>query len=150
MTFLRLRRLYLFLFLSLFVFFLVSLTPLQSRVATFSAFFSLFRIHRVSTANLQLATSCALVCFLPRHSSLSLSVSVPPSPLSLFFLFLFCLSPRSPGTSSVYSRVEQVCRIRYHLITILEREQTLLSTTFRRHEGRDCFFLCCLCSRALP
>lgn len=149
MTFLRLRRLYLllFLFLSLFVFFLVSLTPLQSRVATFSALFSLFRIHRVSTATLQLATSCALVCFLPRRSSLSLSL--PPAP-SLFFLFLFCSSPRSPGTSSVYSRVEQVCRIRYHLITILEREQTLLSTTFRRHEGRDCFFFCCLCSRALP
>lgn len=87
-TFLRLRRLYLllFLFLSLFVFFLVSLTPLQSRVATFSALFSLFRIHRVSTATLQLATSCALVCFLPRHSSLSLSLCPSFPPLSILSL----------------------------------------------------------------
>lgn len=139
-TFLRLRRLYqLFLFLSL-SFSLSRSLRLLSRLLNsvtkpsshlFNALLAFQDPPRRSAATLQLATSCARV--LPP----SLWLSVLPLPFLL-------VSSSSCTSSSVYSRVEQVCRIRYHLITILEREQTLLSTTFRRQEGRDCFFFSCL------
>lgn len=87
--------------------------------------FSLFRIHR--------PLRLSLLRSLPRFNSFSV----------LFFRLSLLLSSSIPSRRSIRAS-SKVCGIRYHLITILEQEQTLLSTTFRQQERRDCFFFCCL------
>lgn len=129
-TFLRLRRLYLFpSFFSPCVrlpsHLLNSVTKPSSHL--FNALLAFQDPPRRSTATLQPRDLCTRV--LPHPLSLSLSLS-----------FFFCLSPRPFETSSsVYSHVERVCKIRYHLITILEQEQTL--DDFSTARGAWLFFL---------